>query len=206
MTFATGTSAALDTARAMRKGRLIARINSAARWLEVLGLAWLAPVLRIAVGDNVSEQLGELKRVLIIPLLGIAVFLTAWGVLAPRVQTSLGAIPGPVQVWEQVGVLWADHWAEREKEAAFYQRLEARNAQLVAGGKADQVKQRAYTGKPTYFDQILTSLETVGDSCSPQSSLCRLVSHPDFPRRSTAPSIRWFRSSNRSRLWHGCQS
>ena len=162
MTFATGTSAALDTARAMRKGRLIARINSAARWLEVLGLAWLAPVLRMAVGDNVSEQLGELKRVLIIPLLGIAVFLTAWGVLAPRVQTSLGAIPGPVQVWEQVGVLWADHWAEREKEAAFYQRLEARNAQLVAEGKADQVKQRAYTGKPTYFDQILTSLETVG--------------------------------------------
>lgn len=162
MTFAIGTGTGLDTARAMRKERLLARINSAARWLEVLGLAWLVPVLKIAVGDNVSEQLGELKRVLIIPLLGIAVFLAAWGVLAPRVQTSLGAIPGPVQVWEQVGVLWADHWAEREKEAAFYQRLEARNAQLVAEGKADQVKQRAYTGKPTYFDQILTSLETVG--------------------------------------------
>ncbi|MBZ9710851.1 ABC transporter permease [Mesorhizobium sp. B3-2-1] len=162
MTFATGTNAALDVARAKRKERLLTRINGAARWLEVLGLAWLAPIFRIAAGDNVSEQLGELKRLLVIPLLGIAVFLAAWGVLAPRVQTSLGAIPGPVEVWQQAGVLWADHWAEREKEAAFYQRLEARNAQLVSEGKADQVKQRAYTGKPTYFDQILTSLETVG--------------------------------------------
>ncbi|MBZ9670622.1 ABC transporter permease [Mesorhizobium sp. ES1-3] len=162
MTFATGTNAALDVARAKRKERLLTRINGAARWLEVLGLAWLAPIFRIAAGDNVAEQLGELKRLLVIPLLGIAVFLAAWGVLAPRVQTSLGAIPGPVEVWQQAGVLWADHWAEREKEAAFYQRLEARNAQLVSEGKADQVKQRAYTGKPTYFDQILTSLETVG--------------------------------------------
>ncbi|RWL22888.1 MULTISPECIES: ABC transporter permease [Mesorhizobium] len=162
MTFATETSPRPDTARGKRKEQNLARINRAARWLEVFGLAWLAPILRIAAGDNLSEQVGELKRVLVIPLLGIAIFLAAWGVLAPRVQTSLGAIPGPVQVWEQAGVLWADHWAEREKEAAFYQRLEARNAQLVAENKADQVKQRAYTGKPTYFDQIITSLKTVG--------------------------------------------
>jgi nitrate/nitrite transport system permease protein len=162
MTFATETSTRLDTARGKRREQHLARINRAAKWLEVFGLAWLAPILRIAAGDSLSEQLGELKRVLVIPLLGIVIFLTAWGVLAPRVQTSLGAIPGPVQVWEQAGVLWADHWAEREKEAAFYQRLEARNAQLVAENKADQVKHRAYTGKPTYFDQIVTSLKTVG--------------------------------------------
>lgn len=162
MTLATETSTRLDTARGKRREQHLARINSAARWLEVFGLAWLAPIFRIAAGDSLSEQLGELKRVLVIPLLGIVIFVTAWGVLAPRVQTSLGAIPGPVQVWEQAGVLWADHWAEREKEAAFYRRLEARNAQLVAENKADQVKQRAYTGKPTYFDQIITSLKTVG--------------------------------------------
>tara|TARA_R110002126_G_scaffold291729_1_gene456047 strand:+ start:31560 stop:32273 length:714 start_codon:yes stop_codon:yes gene_type:complete len=37
-----------------------------------------------------------------------------------------------------------------------------RNDKLVADGKADKVKYRTYTGKPTYLDQIVTSLFTVG--------------------------------------------
>ena len=36
--------------------------------------------------------------------------------LAPQVKTSLGALPGPVQVWQQAQDLWADHVAERDKE------------------------------------------------------------------------------------------
>ena len=36
-----------------------------------------------------------------------------------------------------------------------------RNAKLIADGKEDRVKQRAYTGKPTYYDQIWTSIKTV---------------------------------------------
>ena len=39
-------------------------------------------------------------------------------VLAPRVNTSLGALPGPAHVWEQALNLIADHKAERAKEAA----------------------------------------------------------------------------------------
>ncbi|NGO50853.1 ABC transporter permease [Allomesorhizobium camelthorni] len=149
-------------AQAERKALLFTRINKAARWLDALGFAWITPILKMAAGDSPREQLGELKRVLVIPLIGIAMFLIAWGVLAPRVQTSLGAIPGPVEVWEQAVNLWEDHKAERQKEAEFYDRLAARNAQLLAEGKPDMVKQRSYTGKPTYLGQILTSLETVG--------------------------------------------
>lgn len=141
---------------------LFTRINKAAKWLDALGLAWVTPILKMAAGDNPREQLGELKRVLVIPLIGIAAFLAAWGFLAPRVHTSLGAIPGPAAVWQQAGALLADHAAERQKEAEFYRRQDERNAKLVAEGKADQVKQRAYTGKPTYVDQIFTSLITVG--------------------------------------------
>jgi nitrate/nitrite transport system permease protein len=145
-----------------RRARALARINGAAKWLDALGFGWVAPVLRIAAGDSLAEQLGELKRVLIIPLIGIVAFLVAWGLLAPQVQTSLGAIPGPAQVWEQALNLLADHRAEREKEAEFYARQDERNAKLVADGKGDRAKVRAYTGKPTYIDQILTSLKTVG--------------------------------------------
>lgn len=151
-----------EAARLERKAALFQRINKASRWLDALGLSWLTPLLKIAAGDNPTEQLGELKRVLVIPLIGIAVFLVGWGVLAPQVQTSLGAVPGPAQVWEQAVNLWGDHLAEREKKAAFHERQDERNQKLVAEGKSDMVKVRAYTGKPTYLDQILTSLKTVG--------------------------------------------
>jgi nitrate/nitrite transport system permease protein len=159
MTHATET---IETAQLERRALLLGRINKVSKWLEALGFAWLTPIIRIAAGDSPAEQLGELKRVLVIPLLGIGVFLAAWGLLAPRVDTSLGAIPGPAQVWEQATNLWEDHKAERQKQAEFYERQDARNAQLVAEGKGDMVKHRNYTGKPTYLDQILTSLKTVG--------------------------------------------
>lgn len=142
--------------------RFFSAINRASVWLEALGFSWLTPILKMIAGDNPREQLGELTRVLVVPLMGIGLFLMAWSSLAPQVQTSLGAIPGPAQVWEQAENLWEDHLREREKAAAFYERQEVRNAKLVAAGKADKVKHRNYTGKPTYLDQILTSLFTVG--------------------------------------------
>jgi nitrate/nitrite transport system permease protein len=149
-------------AKAARREKVFQVINRASGWLSVLGLGFVVPLVKIAAGDNVSEQLGALKRVLLVPLAGILVFLAVWAVLAPKVQTSLGAIPGPVAVLDQAGALFADHAAERRKAADFYARQDARNAALIAQGKGDQVKVRAYTGWPTYVDQIFTSLITVG--------------------------------------------
>ncbi len=162
MTVTSDTIAAAEARHLLRRERRFVRINRAAGWLDALGLGWLTPLLRIAAGDNVNEQLGELKRSLLIPLAGIGIFVLAWAALAPRVDTSLGALPGPGAVWAQAQNLWEDHTAERAKEAAFYERQEARNAALVEAGKGDEAKVRAYTGKPTFFDQILTSLKTVG--------------------------------------------
>ncbi|WEX89843.1 ABC transporter permease [Sinorhizobium garamanticum] len=145
-----------------RRERLFQRINKAAGWLNVLGLGWVTPILRMAAGDNVAEQMAEIRKALLVPLAGILCFLALWGVLAPKVQTSLGAIPGPAAVFDQASVLLEDHFAERRKAAAFYARQDERNAKLVAEGKPDQVKHRVFTGKPTYIDQITTSLMTVG--------------------------------------------
>ena len=145
-----------------RREKIFSAINKASGWLEALGLSWLTPLLKMAAGDSPREQLSELKRVLVIPLIGIVGFLVAWGVLAPQLQTSLGAVPGPVQVWEQVGVLWEDHVREREKAEKFFERQEIRNQKFIDAGKPEKVKYRQYTGKPTYLDQIVTSLFTVG--------------------------------------------
>jgi len=137
-------------------------INKASGWLEALGFTWLVPMLKIAAGDNRQEQMKALRQVLLIPMLGISVFLLGWALLAPKVTTSLGAIPGPVQVAQQAGGLWSDHKREREKASAFYERQDVRNEKLIAEGKSDKVKHRSYTGKPTYIDQIFTSIFTVG--------------------------------------------
>ena len=155
---------AADTATAPSAGRerVFSAINKASGWLDAFGLSWLTPILKIVAGDSPREQVKELRRVLLIPLTGILIFLLAWAVLAPKVQTSLGAVPGPAAVWEQAGNLWDDHFREREKAAAFYERQDARNAKLIEEGREDRVRERTYTGKPTYFDQIITSLFTVG--------------------------------------------
>jgi nitrate/nitrite transport system permease protein len=150
-----------DGTRALRREVLFRRIARSATYLNVLGLGWVVPLLRIAAGDSPRHQLAELRQSLLVPLAGILAFLLVWAALAPQVKTSLGAIPGPVQVWRQTVNLYDDHVAERAKEAAFNARQKERNQKLDAEGKGDRVKWRGYTGKPTYLDQIVTSLETV---------------------------------------------
>jgi nitrate/nitrite transport system permease protein len=148
-------------AREARRARIFTRINKADTWLSMLGLAWLTPMLRIAAGDDARANARDLWRLLGVPLLAILVFIGLWAQLAPRVQTSLGAVPGPAEVWEQVGVLHQDYLRESEKEADFMARQDERNEKLVAAGQADRVKYRDYTGAPTYYAQIWTSIQTV---------------------------------------------
>ena len=96
-----------------------------------------------------------------VPALALLVFLALWAALAPRIQTSLGAVPGPAQVAEQAQTLWLDHFNERRKRSEFYARQDQRNAEQLALDPSYQPRQFEWTGKPTYLDQIITSLVTV---------------------------------------------
>lgn len=137
------------------------RLKAAANFLETIGLGWLAPLVNIAAGEPAPAELPKLWERLGVPLLALALFALAWGALAPQVQTSLGAIPGPAQVVEQAGVLWGEHLAERERADAFYARQDARNAAILARDPNAPVAHHGYTGRPTFIDQIGTSLKTV---------------------------------------------
>ena len=152
---------AASAAKDARRARTFTRINKADGWLKVVGLPWITPILKAIAGDNPRAQAKEIWQQLGVPLLAILVFLFMWSNLAPRVQTSLGAIPGPMAVWEQVGNLHEDHLREKGREAEFYERQDVRNDKLIAAGKEDKVKHRDYTGKPTYYQQIWTSIKTV---------------------------------------------
>lgn len=110
---------------------------------------------------NWSNLLKQGINKLAVPAIAIVIFLSVWAGLATQVQTSLGQLPGPTQVWQQAMTLFDEHREERLKEKAFYERQEKRNAAKLAKNPDAKVKIRAYTGKPTFFDQILTSVLTV---------------------------------------------
>lgn len=123
---------------------------------------WLQPLKRLSKGDNPARHLlTGLVRNLGVPLAGLAVFLLLWHGAASNINTSLGQFPGPKQALQQAQVLYQEHKDERIKADAFYQRQQARNAARVAQDPDYQPRIRAYTGKPTYIDQIGTSLVTV---------------------------------------------
>lgn len=96
-----------------------------------------------------------------VPLVAFAIFLLLWSTVAARIQTSLGAVPGPMAVAQQAVALVQDHFAERERERAFYERQAKRNAERLAEDPSYQPRHFQWTGKRTYLDQIATSLKTV---------------------------------------------
>ncbi|MCP8899818.1 ABC transporter permease [Gilvimarinus xylanilyticus] len=102
-----------------------------------------------------------LFKALLIPAVGLLLFLGVWHLGAQQVDTSLGQFPGPVEVKEQWNNLLAEHRAENEREAAFYERQDARNEKKLAKDPNAEVRWREHNRRPTFFDQIITSLITV---------------------------------------------
>lgn len=111
---------------------------------------------------QVKSVTAQAFKMALLPTIGIVVFLFLWQVSANNIVTSLGQFPGPGQVWHQSINLVTEHYDEREKEQRFYQRQEKRNALKLEKNPDAVVKIRSYTGKATFFDQIITSLYTVG--------------------------------------------
>ncbi len=135
--------------------------NQLIKFLSITGLTWFIPFVKIAAGENPTQQIRELFLIMGIPIIAFIMFLSLWGFSASKVNTSLGAIPGPVAVWHEAGGLLDEHFAEKQKEADYYLRQEERNKQKLAEDPAAEIKVRPYNGQATYLDKILTSLYTV---------------------------------------------
>ncbi len=108
-----------------------------------------------------KANLNTLTQQIVVPFVGIVVFLFLWSVAAQNIDTSLGKFPGPSAVLEQFRTLYDEHNNERKKETAFYERQKKRNAERVKADPGYKPRIRAYTGKETFLDQIYTSLKTV---------------------------------------------
>ena len=119
--------------------------------------AWLARARRRVA----AVEAKDVWRALGVPLIAILAFLLLWSRASASIETTLGVIPGPVAVWTQGAALWTDHLAERAKAQAFYDRQAQRQADRAAADPTFAVAVIPYTGKPTFIDQIGTSLITV---------------------------------------------
>lgn len=108
-----------------------------------------------------AAKINDLVLATFIPAVGLAIFLLFWQVGAQSIKTSLGTFPGPKEVLVQWNNLVDEHKAERQRESEFYARQEKRNAEALAQDPNAEIKQRKYSGHPTFFDKIKTSLLTV---------------------------------------------
>jgi nitrate/nitrite transport system permease protein len=97
----------------------------------------------------------------ILPVVGLVVFIGLWNIMAKNIDTSLGQFPGTAAVWQQAHVLVDEHNAQQLAAEDFYARQNKRNADRVSKDPSYQPKIREFTGAPTFFDQIWTSLYTV---------------------------------------------
>lgn len=135
--------------------------NQLIKFLNITGLTWFVPFVKICAGENPAQQIRQLWLIMGVPIIAFIVFLGLWSFSAAKVNTSLGAIPGPIAVWHEAGGLLAEYYRETEKKAAYYQRQQERNKQKLAEDPSAEIKTRPYNGQATYLDKIFTSLYTV---------------------------------------------
>lgn len=119
----------------------------------------------ISITEQIMKTLkgivNKFTNAMLLPVVGISIFLFLWSISAQSIHTSLGEFPGPSAVVKQFSVLYNEHLTEREKADAFYLRQDKRNHVKLAKDPNYVVKIRSYTGKETFVDQIFTSLITV---------------------------------------------
>src|SRR3990170_3057887 len=105
---------------------------STIKFLNITGMKWGIPFIRLFSGEQVLLQLREIVKTFVAPMLAIIGFLLLWSFCASQITTSLGRLPGPEAVWEQAHSLWQEHLVERKKAKEFYARQEVRNAKKYA--------------------------------------------------------------------------
>lgn len=89
---------------------------------------------------------------IILPIIAILLFLGIWHAASQHIHTNIGNLPGPINVFQAFQSLFDEYINQRDAAKAFY-------ANLPAGSTA------VFSGPPTFFAQILTSLKTVLTAC-----------------------------------------
>ncbi|MFY0688947.1 MAG: ABC transporter permease [Cyclobacteriaceae bacterium] len=158
--------------------------------LRFVGLGFMEPLVRLAYGEETQKNGVLFIKGALFPLLSIFAFVFIWHVGADmlydmeanarieKARTDQGeaaalemsqciasgdvscqpnTLPSPAKVWVAFETLIDDHKAISQKKSEFKKKVFITNEKRIAKGQ-DPI---TYTGRPSFVDQIFTSLKTV---------------------------------------------
>lgn len=115
--------------------------------IDVAGLNFLAPVVRLCAGEAPQKQLKEIGRFIVVPVIAFLLFLWLWSVIAPKHRTKAGEVPTPSVVWDASKGVWRFHKWETAKADAYLMSSADRLANLQSASKRladlDELEERA---------------------------------------------------------------
>lgn len=158
--------------------------------IRFIGLGFFEPLVRLIYGEEPKKNATNFVKRTLFPILSIGLFLLLWHsgatylynkeadrkiekalvdqgeAAAQEMETCISSgdvscqpntLPSPAQVWNAYKALLRDHKIISDKKEAFAQKTEKINAQRAEKGE-DPI---TYTGRPSFVDQIKTSIKTV---------------------------------------------
>lgn len=158
--------------------------------VRFIGLGFLEPLIRLCYGEEPQKNATSFVKKALFPLLSIALFLVLWHsgatylynkeaqrkiekaltdqgeTAAEEMKTCIesgdvscqpNTLPSPSQVWAAYLTLLDDHKIISQKKDEFAEKTAKINAKRAEKGEAPI----AYTGRPSFVDQIKTSIKTV---------------------------------------------
>ena len=99
--------------------------------VDIAGLNFLAPVIRLCFGEEPRKQLIAIFQFIVVPILAIIAGVMMWAVVADKVVTKSGKLPGPSETWAAAGAIWGFHYRENDKLNAFNMTGSSREAKLA---------------------------------------------------------------------------
>lgn len=156
--------------------------------LNFIGLGFFEPAIRLASGEEVKKNLTALFKKVVLPIVSVLLFLVLWQSVATYLynvehdfkierarenggeasvtaelariesgESSINSLPSPGSVLTAFETLIADHKIISQKKKDFLAKVAPTNAKREEQG----LSPITYTGRPSFVDQIFTSLKTV---------------------------------------------
>lgn len=168
--------------------------NQSIKTMRLLGLGFLEPLIRMLTGEEPAKNSKLFFKKALLPIFSIVLFIGIWHIGASAlfnseaeariekareeqgeaaatemkaciasgdVSCQPNTLPSPAQVYSAYRALWKDHQVISSKKSDFKKKVAETNAQRSSQGLAPIT----YTGRPSFLDQIGTSLKTVAAGC-----------------------------------------
>lgn len=160
------------------------------KFIRFIGLGFLEPLFNLFTGKDIKKNLVLVLKKIVAPLASIILFIGVWYTGAQylynkeatyRIEKALteqgeeaaiimknciasgeiscqpNTLPSPIQVKASFFKLLEDHKLIRNDKKAFKEKTSSLNQKRAKEGKEPIV----YTGRPSFVDQIMTSIKTV---------------------------------------------